>query len=343
MGDAKQPEESGATVSQRGIEAGRLESEKQAEERKARLEEKKLRQARFDTWMRFAGTVALGVLVTGGIQWYGIRSNTEAKKRADIARTSKEIIERKVQRGQMLIQLTNARENALSDLRARMFDALLRSYFKEPGEAERIAILQLIGLNFRDAVQIKPMFELLDYQFKGPGPDENKRKEARESLRSAARSIIRDQLSQIRQSEDGCVDRLELNLNDSRSGSPDCLPGLKIELLMVEEAKIEVRTNTRDGDFLEATDEVRADWDRFTVTYFDMPMVDYTAATPGGEPLRYSIVLSLADDKAKTARIALAVLPLDAFDPQRAYAFNELLKEFLVSTEEESAEEQQEE
>lgn len=348
-GDTDRPQEANATGSTREAAAARFEFEKQAEERKTQLEEKKLKQARFDTWARFAGTVALGVLVTGGIQWYGIRAEGEAKARAVIAedaRNTRELaaeearntrqlaaqqtqktIERHKQQAEMVIQLTNAREKALSDLRARMFDSLIQHYFQLGSEAERIAILQLIGLNFRDAVQIKPMFELLDWQFANGDLSSEQKGPARKALRGAARSIIRDQLSQIRQSTDGVVCQLELNVSDTKN--PECFPTLTVELVEVEESKIRVRTNTRGGAFLETPDEAHEGWDDFTVTYFDMPMVDYTAATRQTdlEPIRYSIVLS--ETGQKTARIAVAVLPLSAVNSQHRYAFDELLQDYL--------------
>src|SRR5262245_28124959 len=47
------------------LAAARFEFDKQVEERQSRLEERKLRQARFDSWSRVIGTVVVGLLITG--------------------------------------------------------------------------------------------------------------------------------------------------------------------------------------------------------------------------------------------------------------------------------------
>lgn len=152
------------------LAAARFEFDKQVEERQSRLEERKLRQARFDSWSRVIGTVVVGLLITGGLQWYSIRSDSEARHRAELAQKAQKEREESTQQAQVAIQLANAREKALSDLRAQMFNALLQNYFKKATDQERIAILELIGLNFRDAVQIKPMFEVLDAEFQAVLP-----------------------------------------------------------------------------------------------------------------------------------------------------------------------------
>jgi len=311
------------------LAAARFKFEKEVEDRKSQLEERKLKQARVDTWTRFIGTLAVGLLIAGGIQWYSIRSDNEAKLRAEANQKEQREREQSAQEAQVAIQLANAREKALSDLRAQMFNALLQNYFKQATEEERITILELIGLNFRDAVQIKPMFELLDAQLRTRAATP-KNTQLGIALRRAARIVTRDQLNQIRQAKDGGVCRMTLKVGEA--ASPDCFPRLTIKLQKVDQLTIAVRTNSKDGVLLG-----EADWEAhgedFIVTYFDMPMVDYKAVlSSSSERWRYSIVLYGTATAEKTADIAVALLPVSAVGAEYRYAFDELLEKYLRPT-----------
>ena len=338
MRDQPERQSNGSPPSPDELAAARFEFDKEVEDRKIQLEERKLKQARVDTWTRLFGTLAVGLLIAGGVQWYSIRSESDAKLRAETnqkvqrereqsAQVAQREREQSAQEAQVAIQLTNAREKALSDLRAQMFNALLQNYFKQATEQERIAILELIGLNFRDAVQIKPMFELLDGQLRtGAATPENT--QLRTALRRAARGVIRDQLNQIRQAKDGGVCRMTLKVGEA--ASPQCFPQLRIKLRKVDQLTIAVRTNSKDGVLLGETDwEARGD--DFVATYFDMPMVDYTAVlSSSSERWRYSVVLFKTAAEKKTAEIAVALLPISAVGPEHRYAFDELLEKYLL-------------
>ena len=284
-----------------------MDNEEGFEERKYQLEMKKLRQARADTWTRFVGTVLVAGAITGAIQWYGIREENATRERTE-----------KAQQGQMLIQLANAREAAFTDLRAQMFQALLQNYFKQASRRERIAILELIGLNFRDAVQIKPMFELLDTElYEADVSTQEETTALRKVLRKSAQSIIKDQLDQMTVGE---------------WGKPACFPLLSVKLAEdPTSSEIAIRTNTKHGLFLSG--DKAEGGDKFKVTYFDMPMVDYTLARGNArQPWKYSIVLrEVSPDKAM-AKVAVAVLPESSFSMNDRYAFDSYLSTWLKPT-----------
>ena len=313
--DPGQPQDTGQIASS-SPEAARFAFDKDLEGRKLDLEERKLKQARVDTWTRLVGTIVAGIIVTGAIQWYGISSDEAARKRAQSA-----------EQAQIAIQLTNAREKALSDLRAQMFNALLQNYFKQANDRERIAILELIALNFRDAVRIRPMLELLDTQLRKIR-DPREQHKLRNDLRRAARSVIRDQLEQIRQAKDGGVSRLKLAVG--QSASPECFPLLAIKLLKAaDDSAILVQTNSKDGNLL-AKSELA---DSFEVSYFDTPMVDYTTVRSASLNVwRFSIVLHEVAPDRKSAEIGVACLPVSPVGAERRYGFDELLERYLHSS-----------
>lgn len=274
-----------------------------------------------DFWdiVEVIGKSVLAIGVTGGITFYGISVNSRL---ADEETTRVKLAEAN-RAAQTLIQLVNARESATSNLRAQMFKTLLETYFDHQSEESQIVVLELIGLNFRDAIQIKPMFERLDQQL-SDDPGEARRK-PRELLRKAAKSIIRDQLEQIDIALEG--NTCKTWLKAGQTVRLDCFDLLAIELQEVEEARIRVRTNTRDGAHL-PLDEM-AKGDEFHVTFFDMPMVDYTRMIFGESPFLFSVVLLETDIESERAQVAVAVLPETNYSPNNAYKFDELVSEFL--------------
>ena len=124
-------------------------------------------------------------------------------------------------------------------------------------------------------------------------------------MRRAARVVIQDQLNQIRQAKDGVVCRMMLKVDEP--ASPDCFPRLRITLRKADQSSIEVRTNNKDGALLGEADLEAGE--NFVVTYFDMPMVDYTAVLSSVYRWRYSVVLyeTVAGDNA--ADIAAGAAP----------------------------------
>ena len=186
-GDKESAPESGARA--------RTQFDREIEERKLDLEERRLKQARIDTWTRFVGTILVGALIAGGVQIYSKQADTRARdldRRAESATNDRA---QKATQAQIAIQLTNAREKTLTDLRAQMFSALLQHYFKQADARQRIAILELMALNFRDAIQIRPMLELLDNDLQQTHDGRTVEK-MRTELNRAAHAMASDQLEQ---------------------------------------------------------------------------------------------------------------------------------------------------
>jgi regulator of replication initiation timing len=250
----------------------------------------------------------LAVTVPAVIAFYSITLEQNRAKAEEADRQARTIV-----------QLANARETETANLRSKMFETLLQHYFEKQDDETRIVVLELIGLNFRDAIQIKPLFERLDRELT------HKPVNAREMLRDASHRIIQDQLEQVRMSKDGHVCYVELTGKERKN--PDCMPILSIALNSVGEDVISINTNTKNGKLLNG-DESQAG-DSFKVSYFDMPMVDFS--TIEDISLRYSVVLLKADPTSSKATIAIAVLPTAAISKQSSYAFDELLNNYVRS------------
>jgi hypothetical protein len=295
------------------LEEKRFAFEQSIESQKLDLEVRKLRQAKFDTWTKFLSTIVVGAVVTAGVQLYSSSSEHAATVRAQSA-----------QRSQVAVQLANSRERALSDLRAQMFNSLLQNYFKQANNRDRIAILELMALNFRDAVQIRPMFDLLESEIRATSRTAETEALIYE-LQHAAHIIIRDQLEQIRQTREGAVCSMKLEIGVT--ANPDCFPLLSVRLTQVIDAsKIAVETNSSDGALLSPVNLLGS----FEVSSFDMPMIDYTTVrSANSQAWRYSILLHDVATDRKSAEIWVALLPNSAVDAERRYAFDEILDQFL--------------
>lgn len=270
----------------------------------------------------------LGVVVTGVVTAFGFYMNSQ--QNAINLKNSQ--IEEENRQARTLVELVNSRETAMVQLRSQMFNSLLDKYLTGEDLESKIAVLEMIGLNFRDAIQIKPLFVHLDQTLirsrnaaefetaSGPGDAA-----PRVKLRSAAGRVIKDQLDQVRMTEDGAV--CEMTLTEGADAEPvPCLFNLKLQLSKVEDAAVKIRPESNSANF--RVDD-RLSRDGFAVTYFDMPMVDFTSMDFGVGKIRYAVVLLKATEKSSTtagsATLAVAVLPATALTKQNAYLFDELV------------------
>jgi hypothetical protein len=278
-----------------------------------------------DVWDKIdiLAKLVIAIFVSGGIGFYTFYI---AEKNRD-AQVKLQVENRKAQ---TLIQMLNARESAMGSLRTSMFKILLDHFLSDENLENQVVMLEMIGLNFRDSLQIKPMFERLDRALVG-SPDEST---TRQLLRDAARSVIWDQLGQIQRAENGNF--CEVLLEEGKSKQSECFPPLEIKLLEVQDDHIRVRTNTKNGRFVdfeklrtidEENSTSKRDSDLFNVSYFDMPMIDYTHVNLD-EPLRYSIVLLKTE--AKEATIVLSLLPTADYSADNRYVFDEAVKRILT-------------
>ncbi len=288
------------------LEVEKLAFEKEKEINRLKVESDKLAQARKDTRSRFVSSFLVTVIVTVGLTLFG---RYYEHQRASEAQKSR--------KAEMTIQLINAREKANNDLRASMFKVLIDFYQKEPGQMSAVLLLELVGLNFKDTVLLKPVFENL-YQ------DENTSEDQKEALRSASRKIVNDQLGAIRQSRDGEV--CQLTLTKGETNSAWCFPPLYITLMESTDDSVTLRTNSNEGFISEGRDTEGGS--EFDVNYFDMPMIDYTVSSTGNEDVwRYSIVLVRSSNEETT--IAVAKLPQDSYSAQMPFRFDELMSDYI--------------
>jgi hypothetical protein len=313
------------------LEYEQWECQKEWHRQENEIENKKLKQARLDTWIRglvsgILGT-AIAVSIPAAITIYGKTAEEAKTKRAEEQEKEKTKRAEAQRKQETLIQLINSRESSDSNLRAQMFTALLQHYFQQRDYRTQIAILEIIGLNFRDSLHTKPMFERLHIEI---DEKEEKPQELLEALRKASGRIIKDQLQQIRQSKEGDVCEIEYQKSTMKKESkrPDCFQELAISLIDIKDDHIIVQTNSKDGVLLESKGNTSGE--NFKVSFYDMPMIDYTSVKVEGGNWKYTIVLKEIDKENNTVIIAIATLPEDTFGTSEEYRFDELLKNYLI-------------
>jgi hypothetical protein len=217
-----------------------------------------------------------------------------------------------------------------------MFSNLLQHYFRPASETSgvddlsstleamesRIVVLQMIGLNFRDAIQVKPLFEQLDREIQALDRGSPEEREViastRRLLRNAAEKIVVDQVKQIESASNGITCSVKLELGEV--SVPECLSYVGITLEAVSKNRDFISLSVRDQT-QESAEPVE-----FDVSYFDMPMVDYTRMSD--PPTTYSITLRDIPEVG-SPRIFVAVLPTRSYRGSEAYRFEELLGEFI--------------
>ena len=71
---------------------------------------------------------------------------------------------------QLYTEIVSKREMADTELRAKMFENLIKCFFgstsQQKTDKEKLTLLRLLALNFHEFFDLKPLFEELNYIFK---------------------------------------------------------------------------------------------------------------------------------------------------------------------------------
>ncbi len=239
---------------------------------------------------KVSGNVWIGFVVTFIITFLGLYSNNTISNIASEDRKlqieNNDNIARRAEnnrKDQIQIEMISNREIASSNMRVQMFKTLMDRYFNEDNATDtKIAILELIGLNFQNHLYLKPLFLQLNEELL----NNNK---AKEKLRKVGRAINRFEINDI-VGNGGTVERLKLKLNETLAYKTSYK--FYFQLLDITEDYIRISTNKEDKD-------------GFEVTFFDTPFMDNSS----NSDYTYSILLSDVDLKAQKATIKLVEFP----------------------------------
>lgn len=227
-----------------------------------------------------------GAALTAAVMMYGYRMQDEQQK-----------VREQNSQLQAAIELTSKQKDLDVELGMRLFGTLMERYFKGTTSNDRnqeMLLLRLTALNFYDVpVNLKPLFEQLNEKLKSA--------EDKTKLRAIAQEVARRQAFRLT-SEDGYD-----------SGPQKVKAGDTLEYPNIL-TKVKVREVTEAGVKAEIVYLPKEDRPigPFTLSYYDMPIVDNTKF---GE---YRVALILREVNGQEATIQFIAFPkhlaADRFD-----------------------------
>ncbi len=230
------------------------------------------------------------VLVSGAIAFFGIYSEAQRSKEADIQR-----------RSQVIIQTLANREATVADLRSKMFGTLIQYYLQGKDKKVQIMYLELIALNFQGEFRLRPLIENLDGTLAANSEDKRE-------LRRVAKSIVKRDVESL-VSNGGNICELDLAINN-KEVQASCAP-ISLRLVDVQEDRIRVTSGKADP---------------FEVSYFDMPFTDHSKK---GD-LTYSLVLSDTRKKEKRAKLSVVIFPHHYYSGANRLGFDQMIGGYLL-------------
>ncbi len=216
------------------------------------------------------------------------------------------ISEEKNRESHLYIETMTQREKSDSDLRSKMFDSLIGSYFgkgMETNPEKQMLYLHLLTLNFQEFFDARPLFKDLHKTL----TDEKKQ----ERLLAIAREETNRQVNMLT-SPDREPAEMVLCVTDTeechKAGTFNLkikqgkLLPLDVRLKEVDSSSARVRISVPPQTFPFKTAE-------FSVSFFDTPFMQNTKLADG---TRFSFILKSVDTKSQIAEIEMITFP-DAY------------------------------
>lgn len=179
---------------------------------------------------------------------------------------------------QLYAQIVSGRERADAELRARMFENLIKSFFgntsKDTSGKKRITMLRLLALNFHESFNVKPLFEELDSEL----TDNN-----REELRKVAKEVIEKQDAVLSQVKEGVVFGITFEGEGEENGKmippsgKEAYNGHRLGIVVTEIGINDDYVRLHITDMPEENANIASIADlSFKLSYYDMPFIDNT-------------------------------------------------------------------
>ncbi len=242
-----------------------------------------------NTWKTIDALVKLmgGGAITIAITLYGMKAET----------TQQNIIEAN-KRVQALVEITSKQKELDVSLGMQMLETMLKHYFQNSGSPsgagrlrERMLLLNLMALNFHDVpIHLKPLFEQLDSQL----TDSTDKRQ----LRQIAQEVARRQA--FRLTFESGFDSGAMKVEAGKEISIQNFP-FKVTIAKVAHDRVFASLVLPDRTL-----------GPFSVSYFDMPLVDNTKVGN----LRVSLILLNTDGESAQVRLVCFAsdLAADRFD-----------------------------
>lgn len=256
----------------------------------------------------------LAVIITGAITVYGIWSQS---KQAEIAEANsslqKELAEENA-RLRALVEFNSTQKTLDVNVGMQLFSKFVDYYLKPTSETPEAArqtllLLRLLGLNFQDVpINLKPLFEDLDSRLREPDQVmAASAPELRKQLVGIAQEIANRQAYRMSFLGGILSQPVRVGRNEEVSFAKQGIP-LTLKVTAIEEDHVAI---TLKEEGLANPREIGP----FTVSYFDVPIVDNIKLD---KSTRIAVLLMDLDSEKNTARVRMVSflhdLATDRFD-----------------------------
>ena len=267
-------------------------------------------------------SVFLTALTVALIGWFGQQAlDNRAREetiRARQAQTEETKRTELAQNYRLYTELLSKREDAESALRKDMFSTILKEFFqiRDSGNGhrdvpKRLLKLEILALNFGEALRLSPLFIELDKDIDQnsypPETAKEDRTRDRKRLHSLARRVSLQQLSAL--STGGRSWEFAIPIEDMKSGKPYQWPCDEDERKSYEDELEGIKRNytfsfsQADEDYksvvveieIQTTGKTKAIEREFELNYFNFPMVDNTRLS---DDQRFALIMTDFQEKA---------------------------------------------
>ncbi|MEE9131217.1 MAG: hypothetical protein V3T84_14445 [Phycisphaerales bacterium] len=245
--------------------------------------EGKIRQRRKDFWDKFQILAAMltpavialvGLLVQRQLQQNQLELTYEAEKRREYQLEQ----QKREETTKLVLDVIAGRELADTQIRAQMFEALLKGFFEDKPEniKEQVTLLHLMQTNFVEYFNTRPLFEMIHEQIEGMEDPEEADK-LKKRMKRAAKAIVERQEVLLGA---GNVKVIELPVSEEdwegwseKRSIAGHLMTFKVTEATEDFAHLILRPeHAEEAGFSEIN---------FDVHYYDMPFVDYVTLADG--------------------------------------------------------------
>jgi len=186
----------------------------------------------------------------------------------------------KSRRAQLYTEIVSKREIADSELRAKMFETLLKCFYADTSQnktnKEKLTLLRLLVLNFHESFNLKPLFESLESELTDIEKD---------MVKDIAKEIVGKQEAMLSQIKEGRVFEkiLYKGFEEAIMVPPDGEEAyrghrLGVEIIKIGENEDYIRLHVWDLPDTSVKDMYIGDIVdvKFNLNYYDMPFIDNT-------------------------------------------------------------------
>jgi hypothetical protein len=233
---------------------------------------------------------------------------------------------------QLYAEIVSRREVSDTELRAKMFENLIKAFFGDGGgkqtNSQKLTLLRLLALNFHEFFNLEPLFDQLE--------SELDTKEERMRLREIAREIVSKQEAMLSQVEEGRV-FTETAFEGEQNGI--MVPSAEKPAYRGHRLGIKIIEIGESNDYgivqVEDIPEGRTDIGtivriRFKLNYYDTPFIENTKLSNN---VRFAITLQnigIIKDR-KIVQMKVIFLPETYMSARDRPYLEEMLRQLIIS------------